>query len=519
MKSKGSLIAGLSLAASSLFLAGLAWNYTSSDAQLRKSAIETERDALHRQIVDRVDAAFAAIQRQSAQQLLSFHQEGLGFQLTRWAESNSIIETPFQWTPNDGFTRNSLAPTTARSLENRFRNDPADSGDEARVIRHGSATELDWNTGYFEENLEDARYRGVRPEPIVVWLRTGNDETGQWICWHRIASDEPVRGFALVESRLVDALNQVARSVASERVSTRLLHFDSIPSNDEKNKHSPLANWDGRYVQLSIPDEAGEPTRASLLSYTLIIVCATLAILCGVLIAVQSDRKYREALRKTSFVSSVSHEFKTPITSIGIHADLLTRSHIEPGKRLRFATTIAQQCERLSRMVDNLLALNSLESGKPCYASETINLAAITREAIEECQPILRQAELDARLQSRNSPATLQSDPDALKRVLVNLLENAAKYAASGTRVDLEIKESEKNTTLVVTDDGPGIPKKHAQRVFEPFTQLDNSLSRKTGGSGIGLAIARGVVRDLGGELSLNTNYTQGASFIIEFKK
>lgn len=519
MRVNGLSLAGMALTVSCVVLALVAWNHMRSESRLKRDTVFKEHSLLTKRLATNIDGAVEEIKREAAQQLLSMHHEGLAFQLERWEQNNPLVESIFLGTSERGFRFSIHDPQMDDNLEQAFALPTNDLSTIAQVIRFGGATSIDWNVGFFSENLEDIRYRGIEQNPVIVWQAIETEKKSYLVCWHRLGGGEPIRGFYINKQSLSETLDRFVANLSPETVSAKLAPQASLGPNSSYQYQVELSNLEGWAIQTAFPQAAYDSSAASLFSYTLIITSATLAIVCGYLITTQSNRKYREALRKTNFVSNVSHEFKTPITSIGIYADLLANPNLEPGKQLKFATTIASQCNRLSRMVDNLLTLSALENQKPHYNNEISNLLDICHEAVSESQPILENAGLEARIQAPTANLELKTDRDSVKSVLLNLLENAAKYASSGEFVDITISQDSNSAVIWVNDQGPGIPTKYAQTIFETFTQLDNDLSRKRGGSGIGLSIARKVVRDLGGDLSLNINYKQGASFRIELPK
>jgi two-component system, OmpR family, phosphate regulon sensor histidine kinase PhoR len=230
----------------------------------------------------------------------------------------------------------------------------------------------------------------------------------------------------------------------------------------------------------------------------------------------------REATQKTSFVANVSHELKTPLTTIRLYAELLAQGRVRtPEQQQGYYRTIGQETERLSRLVNNVLDFSRLEQGKKAYALAAYDLAGELRRLAEAHAPRLAEAGLTLRLElPASQPA--RTDRDAVEQIVLNLFDNACKYAAEGELLELRLApeaapEGGRVLAVRVADAGPGVPPSQRARIFEKFNRLDDRLTADKPGAGLGLSIARQLARGLGGELRCEgrADGKQGAVFVL----
>ncbi|HEX2853721.1 MAG TPA: HAMP domain-containing sensor histidine kinase [Opitutaceae bacterium] len=238
----------------------------------------------------------------------------------------------------------------------------------------------------------------------------------------------------------------------------------------------------------------------------------------GSLLLLQARRSEAEAAQKTSFVANVSHEFKTPLTTIRLYAELLEQGRVrdaaQGGDYLR---TIARETQRLARLVNNALDFSRLEQGKKKYAREQVDLAVELTRLLDTHAPRLAEAGLALHRALPATPVPLTTDRDAVEQIVLNLLDNACKYAAEGGEVTVTLVPRGKGGAEVrVADRGPGVPVEHRERIFEKFHRVDDALTAEKSGAGLGLSIARQLARGLGGEVRYASRAGAGAEFILE---
>lgn len=220
---------------------------------------------------------------------------------------------------------------------------------------------------------------------------------------------------------------------------------------------------------------------------------------------------------RAALLNSISHDLSTPLASIlGAATSLQQYDGLYDARtRLDLVGTIRDEAERLRRFVHNLLDMTRLESGALELNRELVDVGEVVGAALERCSRILDQHQLDINIEP-NLPM-LELDPVLLEQVLVNLLDNAAKYAPTGSRVEIEARHQEDKVTMTVRDEGPGIPLAEVDRIFEKFRRLQME-DRQRAGTGLGLSVCRGFVEALGGTIRAgNRTDRSGAVFTITF--
>ena len=231
--------------------------------------------------------------------------------------------------------------------------------------------------------------------------------------------------------------------------------------------------------------------------------------ICLLLRSVRSARE--EALKKTDFLSNISHEFKTPLTTICLCAELSQDEGLSPERRRRALASIRSDADRLKGLVLNALDFSRLEKHRREYRMEPCDLVALVAEAAGPLSE--RFAEHGLSLPS--GEAFAQADASAFKQVVVILLDNAAKYAASGGPVEVSVAASAGRIVTTVSDRGPGLDRNGLRHAFDRFWRGDNATTAETGGSGLGLAIARALAEGMGGSLTAVPREEGGLVFTL----
>jgi PAS domain S-box-containing protein len=220
---------------------------------------------------------------------------------------------------------------------------------------------------------------------------------------------------------------------------------------------------------------------------------------------------------KTDFVSTVSHELRTPLAAIYGAAMTLRRRDVavDEGQRDRLLEVVSSEADRLARIVNDILWASRLESGRMSIAIERCDAAAITSEVLDVLRSRAPEGIEIAVGKSRGLPP-VAADPDKLRQILTNLIDNAIKYSPDGGRVEVEIGRSGGRVRFRVTDQGLGIPPTEQDRIFEKFFRLDPNLTRGVGGTGLGLYISRELVTRMNGRIWVDSDGRTGSSFFLE---
>jgi PAS domain S-box-containing protein len=220
---------------------------------------------------------------------------------------------------------------------------------------------------------------------------------------------------------------------------------------------------------------------------------------------------------KSDFVATVSHELRTPLAAIYGAAVTLGREdlQLEEQMRSRLLGVIGEESERLAQIVNDVLLASHLDSGQ-------LHLAIEACDGVELARSVIAAAEAHApdgitlKLKAPKQAPPVAADPQQLRQVFVNLVENAIKYSPEGGPVTMTVEELERAVRFRVTDEGLGIPVGERRRVFEKFYRLDPNMTKGIGGTGLGLYICRELVRRLGGRIWVESNNGKGSAFNVE---
>ena len=236
----------------------------------------------------------------------------------------------------------------------------------------------------------------------------------------------------------------------------------------------------------------------------------------GSLLLWQARRSVQEARHKTSFVSNVSHELKTPLTTIRMYAEMLAEGRVsDDGKRTHYLQVITKESQRLTRLVNNVLDFSRLEQGRKNYHPTRLDLGETLTEILEGQTGRMQEAGLDVVTALPPGAAAARLDRDALEQAVLNLIDNAIKYAATGGRLTIKLEPRGAAWCVSVEDQGPGIPAAQREKIFQQFHRLDDTLTGPSAGFGLGLSIARRLIEDQGGTLACEAASGRGARFVI----
>ncbi len=278
-----------------------------------------------------------------------------------------------------------------------------------------------------------------------------------------------------------------------------------------------LPHWEVA-LYLANPGQLTDSARLVTLTLVLLIALALAAILAGgYFVAADTRRQLALAQKKTDFVSNVSHELKTPLTSIRMFADLLAEGRVkEPETRDRCLRIISSESERLTRLVNNVLDFARLEKNRKVYEMRAVDLHPVVERIWESEGGRLREAGFAVEWKGAPGPYAMVCDADAVSQVLVNLISNAEKYAVRRREITLTTAMEDGWFVAEILDRGPGVPRGLEDKIFEAFFRADDSLASGAQGSGLGLTLARRIARDHGGEVTCRVR--EGGGTIFTFK-
>lgn len=241
---------------------------------------------------------------------------------------------------------------------------------------------------------------------------------------------------------------------------------------------------------------------------------SVVGIVGGIIATVLVARSARRAGEQSDFVWSVSHELKTPLTSIRMFAETLLLDHAaDETERKECLEHISREAERLATLVERLLDVRRMEAGERVFANEPIVVKELVGRAMDSLVPLMKGRGAAVRLQLADRLPDLCGDPEALVSALANLIENAIRHG--GGSVVVRARQHNRLVLLEVEDHGPGIPRLALQRIFEKFFRVNPALSRKEGGLGIGLALVRQITEAHGGSVDVHSVVGKGSTFTL----
>jgi signal transduction histidine kinase len=221
---------------------------------------------------------------------------------------------------------------------------------------------------------------------------------------------------------------------------------------------------------------------------------------------------------KNEFVSTVSDELRTPLTSIVASLNLIAESPAgSVAKDLLPLVTIANEnSERLMKLVNDILDMEKLEFHKMEFHIEDTDVLPLVERAIETMEPWARKLGVEIEMKVAGGSSRVDADPERLHQVLTNLLSNAIKFSPQNDHVQVSLSSSEERVRIEVTDHGPGIPEEFQPRIFERFARADGPSGRKRGGTGLGLRISKEIMERLGGKIGFHSEPGIRTTFHIE---
>ena len=399
-----------------------------------------------------------------------------------------------------------LPPPEARTeLTERLARSSADNGPFA-VFRGGARTFVSTSA------------HGPRGNPLSVGFEVDPRALDAWL--DSALRRAPLLPASLVHGRFSNASVHVSIRDAAGVEHARLgpLHWPDLgvvkPFGDVYQ-----GALEGFTVEASIdPGAAAELVIGGLPRSRLPFLLGLLAVIAGLTVTAifQLRREMTLTRLRSEFVSSVSHELRTPLTQIRVFAETLLLERIRtPQEHRRALEIIDREARRLTHLVENVLSFSRAEQGLERFSGEERELVPVLREVIEDFSPLLRgsEVELIACLDERVRAAV---DPDAIRQVLLNLLDNAVKYGPRRQRILVTLEAAGAKVRILVEDEGPGIPDAERERVFERFHRLDREKRAAVAGTGIGLSVVRDLIARSRGRCFVETGARGGARFVIE---
>ena len=243
----------------------------------------------------------------------------------------------------------------------------------------------------------------------------------------------------------------------------------------------------------------------------------------GVITLLQDITKSKEIDKmKTEFIATVSHEFKTPLTSIGMSVDLLSADKDINSNPMHkdLIRIIKEEKERMVYLIKDLLDLSKIETGKGQIKLENCKLKSILENSIEDLKNYCDEQEAEVTLENIDENLSVYADPSKISLVIKNLISNAVKYRKENVKpkILIDIIKKSNNVIVSVKDNGRGIPQDYLEKIFEKFIQVKVSNDGKIEGTGLGLSICKGIIKAHNGEIWVESTVDKGSTFYFSLK-
>jgi two-component system phosphate regulon sensor histidine kinase PhoR len=235
-----------------------------------------------------------------------------------------------------------------------------------------------------------------------------------------------------------------------------------------------------------------------------------------IVVVVAAARERKLSNLKSDFVANVSHELKTPLSLVRMFSELLQSGRVDSDeKRRQYLQIIVGESERLAALIENVLDFAKVERGRQAYEFTDGPLGEVVTRAVEVCRLRAEREGVDVELDIAQGLPVLRRDERAIEIAVINLVDNALKYASSGGRISVSVKRAGDDLEIRVADQGPGIASEDKKRIFERFVRGRVAEGKQVRGSGIGLALVKHIAEAHGGRAWVEDGPVRGSVFVI----
>ncbi|MFD2629092.1 sensor histidine kinase [Oceanobacillus kapialis] len=228
-----------------------------------------------------------------------------------------------------------------------------------------------------------------------------------------------------------------------------------------------------------------------------------------------SDDLERLKKERNEFLASISHELRTPLTYLKGYADIISRGGISNNERNDYIEIIREETEQLAVLIKNLFDLAKMDQNKFTINKEDVVFGKLIRTITERIRPVFEEKNITFSVRCP-SHIIAYVDPERIQQVLLNILDNAKKHTSRGKQISLEVSQNKHEIITIISDEGEGIPEEDLPYIFERLYRVEKSRSRLSGGTGLGLTIAKEIVEFHGGTIEVRSKLGEGTSFIIK---
>ena len=232
-------------------------------------------------------------------------------------------------------------------------------------------------------------------------------------------------------------------------------------------------------------------------------------------ISKQHEDIMKSATMRQEFTANVSHELKTPLTSISGYAELMENNLVDGENVVNFASAIHKNADRLLTLINDIIRLSELDGVQAAPEFEELDLYAIVQNCVQTLQVNARNHNVS--ISAKGTGQLIKANRQMIEELVYNLCDNAIRYNKEGGKVEAGVARTREGVQLIVQDNGIGIPKEHQERIFERFYRVDKSRSKETGGTGLGLAIVKHIAQVHNASLEVISEEGQGTKILVTF--
>ncbi len=242
--------------------------------------------------------------------------------------------------------------------------------------------------------------------------------------------------------------------------------------------------------------------------------------IAGIIMVYQDiTQEHRLENMRKEFVANVSHELKTPITTIKSYTETLMEDDIDSDVSHKFLSVIDNECDRMARLVRDLLQLSNIDYNKAKWTRKEVSLKEILKGSIAKLEILAREKQQKILCEIEDELPMISADKDGIEQVILNILSNAIKYTDNNGQIKVVAKSEEDNIKLIVEDNGIGIPNEDQGRIFERFYRVEKGRSRDLGGTGLGLSIAKEIIEAHEGTIELFSKNGEGTTVEVKLRR
>jgi two-component system phosphate regulon sensor histidine kinase PhoR len=346
---------------------------------------------------------------------------------------------------------------------------------------------------------------------ISYWQRSWNDQRFLVVAWHDVPR--------LVHDLMPRLYGDIGRGPSRMNVvdeEGRIVFGPPIKGGEftvGRPFPTTLYNWRLQAALASAEQLGPNVERNRLMEIGIVGLAALVAIAGVVIVVVASVKERRLAALKSDFVANVSHELKTPLSLVRMFGEMLLSERVPSDeKRRQYLGIIVAESERLTALIENVLDFAKVERGKAAYEFAPGPLGDVVARAVDVYRYRAEREGMEVSLRVAADLPLASIDARAVELAVINLLDNALKYAKDGGRVDVDVVRADRSISVRVSDRGPGIAPEEQDRIFERFVRGRNAGETRVRGSGIGLALVKHIAESHGGRVRVSSPTTEGGS-------